>query len=55
MIENHTAEYEQFKDMLHTVTTALSIAIANDGEGATKLIAVAVNHAQSALDAEIGF
>lgn len=50
MIENHTAEYEQFKDMLHTVTTALSIAIANDGEGATKLIAVAVNHAQSALD-----
>lgn len=53
MIENHTAEYEQFKDMLHTVTTALSIAIANDGEGATKLIAVAVNHAQSALDARM--
>lgn len=45
--------YEQFKAMLHHVTTALAIAIASDGEGATKLITVTVSHAQSATAARL--
>ncbi len=52
-IKAASAAYNQFKTMLHTVTTALAIAIANDGEGATKLITVTVSHANNALDARL--
>lgn len=53
LISEIGSEYDQFKEMLHIVTTALSIAIANDGEGATKLIAVSVTNAKSAVDARM--
>lgn len=52
-IDHHNSDYDHFKDMLHTVTTALAIDIASDGEGATKLLSVTVNQAQSALDARM--
>lgn len=52
-IDHHNSDYDHFKDMLHTVTTALAIGIASDGEGATKLLSVTVNQAQSALDARM--
>lgn len=52
-IDRHNSDYDHFKDMLHTVTTALAIDIASDGEGATKLLSVTVNQAQSALDARM--
>ena len=39
--------------MLHTVTTALAIDIASDGEGATKLLSVTVNNGHSELDARM--
>lgn len=52
-IDRHNSDYDHFKDMLHTVTTALAIGIASDGEGATKLLSVTVNQAQSALDARM--
>jgi len=39
--------------MLHTVTTALAIAMASDGEGATKLLAVTVSNTQSSLAARM--
>ena len=53
LIAQDDAVYEQFKAMLHHVTTTLAIAIANDGEGATKLITVTVSHAQSATAARL--
>ena len=53
LIAQDDAAYEQFKAMLHHVTTTLAIAIANDGEGATKLITVTVSHAQSATAARL--
>lgn len=53
LITQADAAYEQFKAMLHHVTTTLAIAIANDGEGATKLITVTVSHAQSATAARL--
>lgn len=52
-IDRHNSDYDHFKDMLHTVTTALAIGIASDGEGATKLLSVTVHQAQSALDARM--
>lgn len=48
-----SADYDHFKAMLHTVTTALAIALASDGEGATKLLAVTVAHAQSSSAARM--
>ncbi|WP_195331078.1 bifunctional glutamate N-acetyltransferase/amino-acid acetyltransferase ArgJ [Leuconostoc lactis] len=53
LIAQDDATYEQFKAMLHHVTTTLAIAIANDGEGATKLITVTVTHAASATAARL--
>ena len=53
LIAQDDAAYAQFKAMLHHVTTALAIAIASDGEGATKLITVTVSHAQSATAARL--
>ncbi len=53
LIAQNDAAYAQFKAMLHHVTTALAIAIASDGEGATKLITVTVSHAPSATAARL--
>ena len=53
LITQADAAYEQFKAMLHHVTTTRAIAIANDGEGATKLITVTVTHAASATAARL--
>lgn len=52
-ITTENDDFSQFKVMLNTVTTALAIAIANDGEGATKLLTVTVNHAQDGLGARM--
>lgn len=52
-ITTENDDFSQFKIMLNTVTTALAIAIANDGEGATKLLTVTVNHAQDGLGARM--
>lgn len=51
IVEN-TPEYETFSQMLHTVTEDLAKKIARDGEGATKLIEVCVNHATTESDAK---
>jgi glutamate N-acetyltransferase/amino-acid N-acetyltransferase len=40
-------DYDAFKSALNQVTQTLSKAIAKDGEGATKLIEIAVSHAPS--------
>lgn len=53
MINANSPAYQQFKNLLHTVTKALAIAIANDGEGATKLISVTVEKAISSSDARL--
>ena len=52
-ITTTSADYDHFKAMLHTVTTALAIDIASDGEGATKLLSVTVNNGHSELDARM--
>ena len=52
-ITTASSTYDHFKTMLHTVTTALSIGIASDGEGATKLLAVTVKNSESSLDARM--
>ncbi|WP_294975936.1 bifunctional glutamate N-acetyltransferase/amino-acid acetyltransferase ArgJ [uncultured Leuconostoc sp.] len=52
-ITTASEDYDQFKAMLHTVTTALAIDIASDGEGATKLLSVTVNNSQAELDARM--
>lgn len=46
-------EYTLFKEGLHIVCQSLSQQIARDGEGATKLIEVQVNGAESAHDAQV--
>lgn len=46
-------EYTLFKQGLHTVCQSLSQQIARDGEGATKLIEVHVNRAESVEDAQV--
>ncbi|WP_088815233.1 MULTISPECIES: bifunctional glutamate N-acetyltransferase/amino-acid acetyltransferase ArgJ [Listeria] len=46
-------EFKKFSDMLYVVFEHLAKAIARDGEGATKLIEVAVNGATSELDARM--
>lgn len=48
-----TIAYQQFKEMLHFVLEALAKKIAQDGEGATKLIEVKVSGAEKALEARM--
>ncbi|KXT75837.1 bifunctional glutamate N-acetyltransferase/amino-acid acetyltransferase ArgJ [Streptococcus sp. DD12] len=52
-IELGTPEYDSFKAMLACVMEDLAKKIAQDGEGATKLIAVEVTGAPNALDARM--
>ncbi|MBC1418352.1 bifunctional glutamate N-acetyltransferase/amino-acid acetyltransferase ArgJ [Listeria fleischmannii] len=52
LVEEHP-EFSKFKAMLRLVFEHLAKAIASDGEGATKLIEVAVKGATSALDARM--
>lgn len=54
MIENpRSAEYETFVNALYVVMMNLSRAIAQDGEGATKLLECAVNNANDEKTAKI--
>ena len=48
-----TPEFEKFSAMLNFVMQDLAKKIAKDGEGATKLIEVAVKNAPNALDARM--
>jgi glutamate N-acetyltransferase/amino-acid N-acetyltransferase len=48
----HTAGYEKFSDLLHGLLCSLAKMIARDGEGATKLIEIAVERARSTSEAE---
>ena len=50
-IVKEDVEFEQFKDALYLVCTYLSRLIAKDGEGATKLMEITVNGANTAEDA----
>ncbi|MGI5898675.1 MAG: bifunctional glutamate N-acetyltransferase/amino-acid acetyltransferase ArgJ [Christensenellales bacterium] len=47
LIENEGEDFEAFKEMLFEASKALSMMIAADGEGATKLLECAVNNAPS--------
>lgn len=51
-IESHTESEERFAEALETVCRELSIRIARDGEGATKLIEVTVRGAKDEEDAD---
>jgi len=50
-IVRENPEFEKFKDGLEAVCTSLAKSIARDGEGATKLVEVAVDGAKSSEDA----
>jgi len=52
MIEPGTDAYDRVFDAVHTVAGELARMIARDGEGATKLVTVAVSGAESESDAE---
>ena len=51
LIDTENADYETFKAALHYVNRRLAVMIAKDGEGATKLIEVAVSGAKTKEDA----
>lgn len=51
IIKEGTLEYEQFVKALSYVTKTLAKMMASDGEGATKLIEVTVNHAKTKEEA----
>lgn len=53
VIEKETADYEVFEAMLSTVMEELAKLIAQDGEGATKLIETKVLHAKDQLTARM--
>jgi glutamate N-acetyltransferase/amino-acid N-acetyltransferase len=48
----HTAGYKKFSDLLHGLLFSLAKMIARDGEGATKLVEIAVEGARSVSEAE---
>lgn len=52
-IKNGTEAYDKFTAMLSTVMEALAKMIAQDGEGATKLIETHVHHAKNQLTARM--
>ncbi len=52
LIESNSDAYIKFKRALDTVNQALAKMIARDGEGATKLLEVRVEHARSLADAQ---
>jgi glutamate N-acetyltransferase/amino-acid N-acetyltransferase len=52
-IQMNSTEYIEFTTLLHHVTSALAKDIANDGEGATKLLTVTVNGSLDSLDARM--
>lgn len=49
--KKNSAEYKQFAHLVREVMQALALLIVRDGEGATKLIAIAVQHARTLDDA----
>lgn len=53
MIETDTADYEKFAQAFHAVMADLAKHIAADGEGATKLIEVNVQHAADQTEAQM--
>lgn len=50
-IEKDTIEYKKFKDVVRKICEEMSIAIVNDGEGATKLLTIKVLNALTKDDA----
>lgn len=52
-IEKNTESYQLFCEMFHFVSTTLAKMIAQDGEGATKLVEVEVINAKDALSARM--
>src|SRR5699024_10983997 len=52
LIDSNSDAYILFKRALDTVNQALAKMIARDGEGATKLLEVRVEHARSLVDAQ---
>lgn len=50
-IEKDTIEYKKFKDVVRKICEEMSIAIVNDGEGATKLLTIKVLNALTKGDA----
>lgn len=53
LIDSESKNYEAFKAALHFLNIELSKMIAKDGEGATKLLEVIVNHSKTLEDAKI--
>ncbi|SMC20777.1 glutamate N-acetyltransferase [Clostridium acidisoli DSM 12555] len=53
LIDSESKNYEAFKTALHFLNIELSKMIAKDGEGATKLLEVIVNHSKTLEDAKI--
>ncbi|MCB5950979.1 bifunctional glutamate N-acetyltransferase/amino-acid acetyltransferase ArgJ [Enterococcus sp. BWT-B8] len=52
-IQEHTQEYEIFQEMLYQVMKTLAMMIAQDGEGATKLIEATVTNGKDPLSARM--
>lgn len=53
LIDSESKNYDAFKAALHFLNIELSKMIAKDGEGATKLLEVIVNHSKTLEDAKI--
>lgn len=53
LIDSESKNYDAFKTALHFLNIELSKMIAKDGEGATKLLEVIVNHSKTLEDAKI--
>lgn len=53
LIDSESKNYNAFKAALHFLNIELSKMIAKDGEGATKLLEVIVNHSKTLEDAKI--
>ncbi len=49
--QRNTPEYQRFSRVLHDVMKELALLIVKDGEGATKFIAITVQHARTINDA----